>query len=802
LKKSPPLPDEEERLKTLESYQLLDTPAETCFDEITELAAKICGTPIALISLVDRDRQWFKSKQGLQTCQTDRDISFCGHAIEGDEIFVVENALEDERFKDNPLVTGDLHLRFYAGMPLISPLGYKIGTLCVIDSEPKTLDEVQIRSLHLLAKNVIQTCELRLQNKKSNQSHQLLNELQSVAQVGAWELDLETSETRWTREIYKIYEIPESTPTSVAQDLASYPEPGQSQLVAMIEKCATQGEPFDGVFKFISSTGKMKWLRNVGRLFTDADGRPLQIVGTCQDVTQQIEREDEFRIQRQFLSDTINNAPSTFYSRTLNGDILMVNDSFREIFGISSPHITGHACEDVFTQENSQLFVNYDKQVIETGEVLETEDEVMIADGSKRIYNSYRFPYRNADGDIYATGCISLDITHKKMLESQSMHKAKLATIGEMAAGAGHEINNPLAIIIGYINKLKSQHHKGQLDDELLLHTLDRIHNSAFRISKIVSSIRSFSRYDTQEKTDFDIIETVDEAVQMAQEIYEGEGVSVAFLNDLSKNSLYVEGNRGQIQQIMINLISNARDATLQEVQPQIDITCELYNENILIRVSDNGSGIPKEIQDRIFDPFFTTKDTDQGTGIGLSLVSKLVSEHHGHLSLESEMGRGSIFTIQFPVRKICETPPLHIEEVSFAELSDGRPQRLLIIDDEEEIRELLKENLVLLGYDVTTAENGEEGLKACETHDFDLVMCDIRMPKMDGYQFFNALKSLKKAHSPHFVFITGGVNVDLALPLSKIEDHVDGFLYKPFEYKQMVELLSDIFDKKAFKAA
>lgn len=181
-----PVPaNEAQRLKVLWQYDVLDTVPEEVFDDLTELAARICGAPVALISLVDEDRQWFKAKVGTTMTETARDISFCTHAITQPGLFIVSDASKDPRFRNSPLVTSDPKIRFYAGAPLVTTDGYALGTLCVIDKVPRKLRPSQEQALLILARHVVSQLELRhrtsqlaIVKKQSSAFKSKVNELQ------------------------------------------------------------------------------------------------------------------------------------------------------------------------------------------------------------------------------------------------------------------------------------------------------------------------------------------------------------------------------------------------------------------------------------------------------------------------------------------------------------------------------------------------------------------------------------------------------------------------------------------------
>lgn len=186
---SPDNNSEKRRLAVLWEYQVLDTIPEEVFNDLTELAASICEAPIALISLVDEDRQWFKSKVGTTVSETSRDISFCAHAIKHSGLFVVPDATKDQRFAENPMVTSEPHIRFYAGAPLITPDGYALGTLCVLDTVPRQLRTEQKQALTILARHVVSQLELRRRSRQLSEVRKLNDSYKSELEKVRGELE-------------------------------------------------------------------------------------------------------------------------------------------------------------------------------------------------------------------------------------------------------------------------------------------------------------------------------------------------------------------------------------------------------------------------------------------------------------------------------------------------------------------------------------------------------------------------------------------------------------------------------------
>lgn len=284
--KSAPIPfNEKERIEALHQYHILDTLPEPLFDDITQLASQICETPIASITLIDENRQWFKSRRGMDATETPRDISFCGHAMFGDEIFEVSNATEDTRFFDNPFVTGSPNIRFYAGMPLVTQLGFSLGTLCVIDSTPKTLTESQRSALKALGRQVVSLIESRLTARIALEATELLERTGEMAKVGGWQLDLPSMHVEWTKEVFHIHELTPPYLPTVAEAIDFYAPEARPIIQSAVERAMVDGTGWDLELPFITATGRSIWVRAVGTAVA-VDGKVERLHGTFQDISE------------------------------------------------------------------------------------------------------------------------------------------------------------------------------------------------------------------------------------------------------------------------------------------------------------------------------------------------------------------------------------------------------------------------------------------------------------------------------------------------------------------------------------
>lgn len=325
-----PLPaNEPERLRALREAALLDTPPERDFDDLATLAAEICGTPIALVSLVDERRQWFKAKVGLGVSETPREAAFCAYALDSADILVVPDATADARFAANPLVTGEPHIRFYAGAPLTTETGETLGTLCVIDRRVRQFSEAERRALRILATHAINLIRLRRQVSEQAKMEARLRDLtthlesekarlmeaQSVAKIGSWETNLATLAVSWTLETHHIFGTDPERYQPTHRSFLEFVHPEDRRAVAeAFESSLASPEARRIEHRIVLLDGSEKVLEERWQIFFDTEGHPLRASGTCQDITERRKAEEENKALAVRLVDTLENITDAFYT--------------------------------------------------------------------------------------------------------------------------------------------------------------------------------------------------------------------------------------------------------------------------------------------------------------------------------------------------------------------------------------------------------------------------------------------------------------------------------------------------------
>ncbi|MCB0406983.1 MAG: HAMP domain-containing histidine kinase, partial [Bdellovibrionales bacterium] len=217
------------------------------------------------------------------------------------------------------------------------------------------------------------------------------------------------------------------------------------------------------------------------------------------------------------------------------------------------------------------------------------------------------------------------------------------------AAGVAHEINNPLTIVMGFAKIIENEINKTSNPSQRALEALQKIELSAERIAGIVMGLRSFSRVDSPVSTQFELVPLVRETVVMLDRMFQKEGISMTVEAD-DDNGRVLEGSPGKIQQILVNLLTNSKDAFEEGVLKQVTVSISKQEDAVILKIEDTGKGISPEIQEKIFEPFFTTKDVNDGTGLGLSIVHTLVMEHKGKIEVSSQLGKGTVFIMTFPL--------------------------------------------------------------------------------------------------------------------------------------------------------
>ena len=406
---------------------------------------------------------------------------------------------------------------------------------------------------------------------------------------------------------------------------------------------------------------------------------------------------------------------------------------------------------------------------------------------------------RIADGDLNGSftleradeiGVLSKTLDDMKMKLKSSydllLHSEKMALMGQVVAGIAHELNNPLTIVIGNIQLMMTR----ELNEKNV-QSLTRIKDGAERASKIVKNLLTFARQEKPERKPTDVNLVLKKTLELRA--YELKVSNIEVSTDLSPDLRDTMADPHQLQQVFLNLIVNAEQAMIEaHGKGLLRLSTRSEPGKILIFISDDGPGIPRENLQRIFEPFFTTKPVGKGTGLGLSICQAIIGEHGGRIDVESTVGRGTTFIIELPVQRWLPVQPP--AEPAPARVPVVRRRTVLVVEDEPQIRQLFEDVIGGAGHIARTAADGRAALDLIDQQNFDLIISDVKMPELSGQEFYAALKRKGAALERRLIFVTG--DLMNAETLRFVESSGCPWLSKPFDIAAITRTISDCLNE------
>jgi len=441
---------EADRLKALRDYAVLDTEREASFDEVAELAGRICETPIAVINLIDADRQWFKAEVGLGVRETPLETSFCRHALLEQDRLVVPDATQDARFKNNPLVTGDAGLRFYAGVLLRSPSGHAIGTLCVLDTvaRPEGLTALQMQTLEVLARQVMNQLELgRTLSERRVIEQRLVLALEASELVGAWDFDVVegviTADARFAR-MYGVDARRAAAGAPLSEYTAAIHPADAERVGKEIQLALDTLGPFDSEYRLVVE-GQERWVLARGQAYGNGAGGATRFPGVAVDITRRKAVEAELAAAVQALAQSearfkaiADSMPQMVWSTLPDGFHDYYNARWYEFTGVPDGSTDGEGWNGMFHPDDQERAWTRWKHSLDTGEPYEIEYRLRRHDGVYRWTLGRAMPIRGEDGRITRWFGTCTDIDDLKRME-----QAKELLSQELS----HRIKNIFAVV-------------------------------------------------------------------------------------------------------------------------------------------------------------------------------------------------------------------------------------------------------------------------------------------------------------------------------------------------------------------
>jgi PAS domain S-box-containing protein len=608
------------------------------------------------------------------------------------------------------------------------------------------------------------------------------------ANTGYWDWNFKSGVVYWSPTIVKMYGGTETNLITSHENFVSALHPDDRQFVQdAVNLCIDSGDEYNIQHRIVWPDGSVHWIAAQGNVVRNSQGEVERMLGMAQDITQRKQIEDELLTQSQIVTRMGEGANLV---RVSDRTIVYTNPAFEKMFAYEPGEMLGkhisitNAPGHVSPKSKTQNIINE----LEANRVWRGEVHNIKKDGT--IFWTYA-TVSTFDHPEYGKVWLSVqtDITERKLRDKQLRHSQKMDTIGQLTGGIAHDFNNILAIVSGNLELLQRM----LPTDSKEYKRVDNALKGTTRGVLITRKLLNFSRQDAVDVKPTDINDFVVSSIDF---IKKSLTPSIHIETNLAKDLWITEVDQGDFEDSLLNIALNAHDAmpdggtlsitTSNQVLPNVNSLRANSPEDtadfVTISITDTGTGMSEEVRDKVLEPFFTTKDKSKGTGLGLSMVHGFVNRSGGRIEIDSVINEGSTFTLFLP--RIKETVNLNCAQSIGIEYPKGN-ETILIVDDEEALRDLAKILLTGLGYSVLTAANGDEALEILERGiKIDLLFSDIVMPgKLDG----NKLAIVAHKQQPNLkILLTSGYVHKRDDTLSENNEYLSKLLAKPYSQLEL----------------
>lgn len=725
----------------------------------------------------------------------------CGTAIYLGRQVMVGDIASDPLWADYRDFALSHELRACWSTPLRRSTGKVIGSFAIYYREPRIAGAHELELIDRATHIVSIAIERKQAEDALRQSSERLQLVARATNDAVWDWDLATNKLWWNEGFQTLFGYP---PDEVEPGLESWTTRLHPNDAVRVKEEINQiiqngGVSWKDEYRFRRRDGTYANIFDRGYVIHDAAGKAIRMIGAMVDISERKRTEEALRASEERFRQLAENIKEVFWvTDTAKNQVLYISPAYSTIWG--------RTCESLYesSQRWSETIHPEDRlQVLEAAKTKQKAGDydetyrILRPDGAVRWIRDRAYPVRSAEGDVYRIVGIAEDITDRKTMEAQFLRAQRTETVGRLAGGVAHDINNILAPIMMASSLLRMG-----MDPVETEKTLSMIETSAQRGADVVKQLLLFRRGLEGQRSVVRLPELVQEIAKIVQKTFlKNIQLSVT----APEESWPVVGDATQLHQVLLNLCVNARDAMPDGGELTLDVqNCELdtkgVGENpearpgcyVRLTVTDTGVGISSEILGQIFDPFFTTKPIGQGTGLGLSTVLGIVKSHGGFLQVKSDLGQGSTFDVYLPASPgLVQPDPAPLAPV----LPAGQGEMILIVDDEEHIRETLCRTLCLHGYQVQSAKDGAEAIDLFTKHanDIKLVLSDVDMPSMDGPTLIGLLR---KKNPQLKVIISSGIAGSTLSHSRTAELNASGLttlLAKPYTSEKILCVIRDL---------